>query len=137
MRFGGTAAAVGEIRHEIGQWAFVAQIVGSGPLLLLAGHQGVGKSGLAAALAQEWIDLEKSVLYRSVPRLAAQLRGAPWRAKQEPDALPTDLQLLDALSTADLLVLDDLGAEGATGSGASILNGLLFDILDARMQEPP
>jgi DNA replication protein DnaC len=127
---GGTA----EIVRGIRAWQDEATDGPRARLLLLAGNQGVGKSGLAASLAQAWVELERGVLYRTVPRLAARLRAAPWRARQEPDALPTELELLDALSTVDLLVLDDLGAEGAAGAGAEILHGLLFDILDMRMQ---
>lgn len=124
--------------EQIRRWE--REVAGDPPslvcLLLLAGDHGVGKSGLAAALAHAWVARERGVLYRSAARLATDLRAAPYRAgSSDTSDPPTEAELLAAYQDADLLVLDDLGTEAITPSSAERLREALFLILDRRLAE--
>lgn len=70
--------------------------------LLLAGPVGTGKSHAAWAIAHHFAARERQVMFRSVPRLLLDMR---------PDG---DGEAFERACTADVLVLDDLGAARAT-----------------------
>jgi len=117
---------------------FWGQLVEEGSprcLLLLVGNNGTGKSGLAAGLAQDWVDRERSVLYRRSVQVTAELRAAPYRRTDPSDTHPTEAELLAAYQECDLLVLDDLGAEHLSGPEGERVRERLFAILDARLVE--
>ena len=100
-------------------------------LLLLAGNNGTGKSGLAAALATRCVEQEQSVLYRRSVQITAELRAAPYRRTDPADTDPTEIELLAAYQECDLLVVDDLGAEADDPRVVE----RMFAILDARLVE--
>lgn len=104
-------------------------------LLLLAGQHGPGKSGLAAAIAQEWVDAERSVLFRTAAAFAADLRAAPFRAAGSSDERATEQAVLAAYQEVGLLVLDDLGTEALVGGGAERVVESLFLVLALRLSE--
>ena len=71
--------------------------------LIIVGPRGIGKSWLACALGQMACRQDRSVLYKRVPRLFAELemgrRGGRY------------LRFFHAFTRADLLILDDWGPE--------------------------
>lgn len=88
----------------------------------LWGPVGRGKSGLAAAYAWQWVDPlygdPATVVWHSVPRLLASLRESYGRPlSRRAGSGETEGQILRRCREANLLVLDDLGAEHVSGSG--------------------
>ena len=77
--------------------------------LLLAGERGCGKTHLAVAIAGECLRQERQVLYAFVPTLLDHLR-----ATYGPDSLVGFDELFEQVLNAELLILDDLGAENST-----------------------
>lgn len=126
---------VEQIRATIELWR--RAVIGPDPsersILLLGGNNGTGKTGLAAALGQRWLASERSVLFRTVARLASELRAAPYRTQGADDPRTTEAELLVAYVEADLLVLDDLGTEALLGAEADRLRERLFFIIDERL----
>lgn len=103
--------------------ACVAYLDQPGPdWLYLAGPVGSGKSHLAAAVAWELAARDLAVVYRSVPDLIDVIR-AGYRTGDY-DAR------LEAVQTAPVLVLDDLGTESDSAST------LLFQIIEYRSKQP-
>lgn len=146
---GGAAEDVETVMNGIGQWQdHCRELLTERPralnssgrpgfrmvprLLYLFGNHGTGKSGLAAALAQRWIEQERSVLYRTVAQISAELRASPYRHQRGEDQ-PTEYELLQAFMDCDLLVIDDLGSESASFINLDKAREALFLILDARM----
>lgn len=73
------------------------------------GAPGVGKTFLAAILAQEYLNQGKAVIFADVPSLLADLRSTFYKNTD------TKLdELMQTLSEVQILFLDDLGAEMAT-----------------------
>jgi len=91
----------------------------------LYGAFGVGKTYLAAIIANTTAALKKTVAFCHVPSLARETDQ--YRFDKEWLASHTDL-----LESADLLVLDDIGAEIAS---AFFRDGVLLPVLDRRMIE--
>ena len=87
------------------------------------GDVGTGKTFLAALIAQEFLQAGKSVLFESVYNLLSEFyeiyRGKSGKSEEE---------LLNALYTTELLVLDDFGIEKPT----QFVGATLSKILDAR-----
>lgn len=77
--------------------------------LYLFGAPGVGKTFLAAIIAQEQILKGKSVIFGDVPSLLDRLKGT-----FDSGAESTIEELMARLSAVDVLVLDDLGTEMPT-----------------------
>ena len=77
--------------------------------LLFAGERGSGKTHLAVAIANECLRQERQVLYAFVPTLLDHLR-----ATYGPDSLVGFDELFEQVLNAELLILDDLGAENST-----------------------
>lgn len=77
--------------------------------LVFCGTNGCGKTHLAGAIANRALERGQSVVFAVVPDLLDHLRAsfAPGRE------LPYD-ELFERVRTADLLVLDDFGAQAAT-----------------------
>ncbi|HNR96488.1 MAG TPA: ATP-binding protein [Anaerolineae bacterium] len=77
--------------------------------LVFRGSYGCGKTHLAAAIANEQVARGNSVLFVVVPDLLDYLRAA-----FAPSSSATFDQRFEALRTAPLLILDDLGAHSTT-----------------------
>lgn len=95
----------------------------SGEGLLMFGNPGNGKSHLAAAIVNAVIPRGKACVFRSVPALLKKLQET-YRA----DARVSESEILAVLQDADLVVLDDLGAEKMTEWAES----MLYYIVDKR-----
>jgi DNA replication protein DnaC len=78
---------------------------GSGSGLMLLGDVGVGKTHLAAAIANAEIAAGRSALCGTVPDLLSRI-SASWESDTE-----TELQVMRPFFDCSLLVLDDLGTE--------------------------
>ena len=94
--------------------------------LSLHGPYGVGKTHLAVATAAEREDLGDEVFFATVADLLDYLR-----ATFAPDSPVTHDDLLDRIKTADVLVLDDMGAERST----PFAEDKLFQIVGYRYEE--
>jgi len=74
--------------------------------LLMTGREGTGKTHLAVAILKEVIQKGYRGLYWNVPELFLELRR-----RMDDSAEENEADLFDSARRADLLVLDDLGAE--------------------------
>lgn len=88
--------------------------------LLLAGPSGIGKTHLAAAILNEVADKGIGGRYCEAAALLTQLRSS-----YDKDSGTQDTDILRRLTNADLLVLDDLGAEQLTRWGQNMLHAVL------------
>ncbi|MCX7616676.1 ATP-binding protein [Tepidiforma sp.] len=77
--------------------------------LVLVGPNGCGKTHLAGAIANRALERGRSVFFAVVPDLLDHLRASYMPGRE----LPYD-ELFDRVRTADLLILDDFGAQAAT-----------------------
>jgi DNA replication protein DnaC len=77
--------------------------------LTLLGSYGVGKTHLAAAIANEALDRQQQVLFAVVPDLLDHLR-----ATFGPQSTVAYDERFELVRTVPLLILDDLGSESAT-----------------------
>ncbi len=91
--------------------------------LLLVGPNGCGKTHLAAAIANQSLDEGAVVLFAVVPDLLDHLRAA-----FAPNATEVYDQLFAKMREAELLILDDLGAQ----QSSSWANEKLFQLLNYR-----
>jgi len=91
--------------------------------LLLMGEPGNGKSHLAAAIVNTLVRNGRSCIFRSVPALLKKLQETYREGSRV-----TESEVLAVLQDADLLVLDDLGAEKVTEWAESTL----YFIVDER-----
>ena len=91
--------------------------------LLLIGPNGCGKTHLAAAIANQSLDDGALVLFATVPDLLDHLRAA-----FAPNSTEVYDQLFARMREAEVLVLDDLGAQ----QSSSWANEKLFQLLNYR-----
>ena len=91
----------------------------------LYGESGTGKTFLASLIAQNFLREGKSVVFVKVPNLLADIQ-ATFNGKGK------ELDLLDELRAANLVVLDDFGMEKSTQWAGSTL----CKILDMRYDNP-
>ncbi len=94
-----------------------------GGWLFLVGPNGCGKTHLAAAIANQSLDEGAVVLFAVVPDLLDHLRAA-----FAPNATEMYDQLFAKMREAELLILDDLGAQ----QSSSWANEKLFQLLNYR-----
>jgi len=93
--------------------------------LLLYGETGLGKTFLSHCIAKDLLDAGNTVLYLTVPRLCKFIENS--RFNRDASVLPDEM--LEMADEADLLVLDDLGAEVST----VVTSSALFDIINQRL----
>lgn len=92
--------------------------------LFFQGRFGTGKSHLSVSVAKTLKDKGHSVIFLSSPKLLSKFRET-YNANNE----QTEADLLAAIANADLVVLDDIGAEGEIkGWGMQ----KLFEVIDSR-----
>ncbi|MFB6467788.1 ATP-binding protein [Cytobacillus sp. Hz8] len=95
--------------------------------MIYYGESGLGKSHLAVGIEKLLEDkFYKTALFLEVPTLK-QMVKASWTK----DSNYSELELMKAVSEADLLILDDVGAEGIT----PWTKELLFTILNLRLSK--
>lgn len=83
--------------------------------LCFIGPVGTGKSHLAMGIAQALLDKGVPVIFRPVAELLEDLRPRIGRSDEETRRFQTEAgERLELLRTADMVVLDDLGAEKST-----------------------
>jgi DNA replication protein DnaC len=88
--------------------------------LVLQGGHGCGKTHLAAAIRSQQLARHGRAMFVSVPDLLDHLRST-----YAPDSRVTYDQLFEAVRTAPLLILDDLGTQSATAWAQEKLYQLL------------
>ncbi|WP_029265748.1 ATP-binding protein [Virgibacillus alimentarius] len=91
--------------------------------LVFSGTYGVGKSHLAKAITDGVINKGHSAIFISVPKLLTK-----FRTSYNKDSDISEGDLIDILNSADVLVLDDLGAEKSSEWSWE----KLFEIIDSR-----
>lgn len=98
------------------------------PWLVLCGDLGVGKTGLEIGLVKKALAAGRSALYRPFVELLSDIR-ATYRSRDATE--PDEAALVGACKAVDVLALDDLGSERATGWAQE----RLFEILNHRYNE--
>lgn len=91
------------------------------PSLLFFGGTGLGKTHLSLAIANQAVEKGFSVVYGSVQSFTSAFEKERFDREDQGTA--------EALKNCDLLILDDLGAEG----GAGYVNAVLYDVINSRM----
>lgn len=91
--------------------------------LLFYGPCGVGKSHISRCISRGVMQKGYSSIFISVPKLLRKLRGT-FNSKSE----FSEDDLVSALETVDLLILDDIGAEAHT----TYAQDVIFSIVDSR-----
>lgn len=94
-----------------------------GVALMLWGEAGNGKSLLAASVANELESKGKTVVFISMPNLLQKIRNTFNNNNRE-----TENEIMKALHTCDLLIIDDIGAEKIT----DWVEDVIFRIVDGR-----
>lgn len=89
--------------------------------LLFTGATGLGKTYLSTALAKALLEKGKSVIYISAPEFARRVESARFHDEEG---------MLEDFFEADMLILDDLGAEGRTAYTIATLT----DLMDRRIR---
>ncbi|MGG3800633.1 ATP-binding protein [Metabacillus fastidiosus] len=92
--------------------------------LFFQGPFGTGKSHLSVSISKALVALGYSSIFISLPKLYTKIRST-----YNKNSEITEDQLMQALFKVDLLVLDDIGAEGEA-KGWSV--GKAFEIIDQR-----
>ena len=93
--------------------------------LLLFGDPGLGKTFLSACIARVVSEDGFSVVYDTAVHVFARCEAAKFRADEEPDAA-VDVRRFES---CDLLILDDLGTEMATG----FVQSALYQLVNGRL----
>jgi len=98
------------------------------PWLVLAGDLGVGKTGLAIGVIKRALAEGKSAIFRPLVELLSDIR-ATYRTRDA--STPDEADMVGSLKAVDVVAIDDLGAERATGWAQE----RLFEILNHRYNE--
>ncbi len=101
-----------------------ARLCGKG--LVLMGGRGTGKTHLTAAIAAELMNQLYTVIFQPVPTLLKRIQATYRKSAEEHEG-----KLLSALTSCDLLILDDLGAEKWT----EWMESTLYTIIDERYRQ--
>lgn len=98
-----------------------------GRSLILAGGPGTGKTHLALAIGQHVIrEFQALVLFGTVSNVLRRVKDTYRKTSEE-----TETDVLKALASADLLILDEIGAQ----TGSEHEKQLMFEILNERYQD--
>jgi len=116
----GTEQGFKAAKELANEWDFNGR---TGDSLMLIGPVGTGKSHLAASIVNALIPQGVAAIFQPVPELFQRLNATYSRESRE-----TEAQLLGAMQDADLLVLDDVGAEKPSAANET----RLYQIVDAR-----
>ncbi len=100
---------------------------GSPMNLLLYGATGLGKTFVSDCIAKRYIENGKTVFYMSAPKLFSAFEDYKFGR----DQTARIRRVMDSVSDAQLLIIDDLGTEFKTSYSDSIL----FDIINSRIIE--
>lgn len=95
--------------------------------LMLLGNAGLGKTHAALAIAEKVLEKGFDVIYVSSPDFFAKLEDSRFDPSEDADIL------LRTASTADLLILDDLGSEFVTPYFLTVFYSLLNNRLGAKL----
>lgn len=98
-----------------------------GDALMLWGDPGNGKSHLAAAVAQTVQGKGHTVVFQTMPELLERIRQTFHQSKSK----ETERDIMIALLSCDLLLLDDVGAEKVS----DWVQDILFRIVDGRYRQ--
>jgi DNA replication protein DnaC len=98
------------------------------PWLVLSGDLGTGKTGLTIGLVKRALSEGRSALFRPFVELLSDIK-ATFRTRDASG--PDEADMMRALKTVEVLALDDLGAERATGWAQE----RLFEVLNHRYNE--
>ena len=93
--------------------------------LYLYGEAGLGKTFVCHCIAKDLLDMGRSVLYLTAPRLCKVIED--YRFNRESLSAPDEM--IEAIDSVDLLIIDDLGTEFST----SVTSSALFDIINQRL----
>ena len=93
--------------------------------LLLDGAPGLGKTFLSACIARVVSEDGFSVVYDTAVHVFARCEAAKFRSDEEPDAVAD----VHRFESCDLLILDDLGTEMATG----VVQSALYQLINGRL----
>ena len=99
---------------------------GNGNCLIMAGQVGTGKTHLAAAMINKYIDCKRSCLLIKMPELIRCIKSSWSRSSDTSESV-----LIKTYSEVSLLIIDEIGVQ--YGSDAEKL--LLSEIIDNRYQE--
>lgn len=97
--------------------------------LLFTGSYGTGKSHLSVSIVRKLMEKGFNGIFICVPDLLTKLKDCYHKRSEV-----TEGQILDALKSADILVLDDLGAEysGNGNNAESWAVSKIFEVINAR-----
>ncbi len=115
-----------------------AVISGSRWCVFMRGGAGVGKTHLAKATATTFVEGNRTVFFRKVPRLLDEMRSTYDKAQRTPDHEDRALVersltgMLDWMATVNLLILDDLGVQSMTPWASEKLYTIIDDRYEAR-----
>jgi DNA replication protein DnaC len=95
--------------------------------IMYYGNTGLGKSHLAVGISKiVETKLKKTCLFLEIPRLKHMIRSS-WSKSSD----FTELEITRAIAEVDLLILDDVGAEGVT----PWTKELMFSIMNSRLSK--
>lgn len=91
-----------------------------GRCIVMCGGVGTGKTHLAVSVAQEAMAQGKTAVYTTVSNLILKIRDTWGTGKTT--------EMIDTFSSADILILDEVGVQSGTENEKNII----FDVLNAR-----
>lgn len=107
-------------------WNFVETFELKSPRsLFFQGSFGTGKSHLSVSIAKELTKRGYSTIFISIPKLLTKIR-----VTYNKDSEYNEERILQAIAEADLVVFDDIGAEGDNATGWGMQK--IFEVIDQR-----
>ena len=100
-------------------------VLREGRCAIFVGKVGTGKTHLAVGIALAVMQQQRSALFVTVQRLIRRVKDS-WHTKEE-----TESQVVDAFSSPDLLILDEVGVQ----FGSEFEKQMLFDVLNQRYEQ--